>query len=61
MTNYSARHYIWLSAFFNLDNVYEPNIPPQKRRCLNKFGKASTPVTALVNCVNAGLIHIQEV
>jgi hypothetical protein len=25
------------------------------------FGKAITPVTALVNCVNAGLIHIQEV
>jgi hypothetical protein len=25
------------------------------------YGKDITPVTALVNCVNAGLIHIQEV
>jgi hypothetical protein len=30
-----------VSAFFILSDFYEPNIPPQKRCRLNKFGKLS--------------------
>jgi len=33
-----STHHI-VAVFFNLMDDYEPNITPQKRRCLNKVGK----------------------
>jgi hypothetical protein len=35
-------HQYMVPAFFKLSDFYEPNIPPQKWHCLNKFGKKTT-------------------